>query len=98
MSTTTVLSAAATDSVADGSEYPELAAFNAAFDVLDLDWHWDLDLYLTLPHDGDDRATLSAYLRGHRSHLLKVYDLTFLCDAILAAKKRDRIATGPATH
>lgn len=71
-------------------EDADLAAFNAAFGALDLDWCWDAAVYRSLPHDGDDRATLSAYLRGHRPHLLKVYDLEFLCDAILAAKLRHR--------
>lgn len=67
----------------------DLAAFNAAFDALDLDWHWDATAYLNLPHD-DDRAAVSAYLRDHRPHLLKSYDLAFLCDAILDAKHRYR--------
>lgn len=73
-----------------GPEESELAAFNAAFDALDLDWHWDRDLYRRLPHGGDDRETLIAWLRSHRPHLLTVYDLTFLCDAVLAAKRRYR--------
>lgn len=75
----------------------DLAAFNAAFDALDLDWHWDAKAYLNLPHD-DDRAAVSAYLRDHRPHLLKSYDLAFLCDAILDAKHRYRARSrgGPA--
>ena len=81
---------------ASAVEDPDLAAFNAAFDALDLDWHWDAELYRSLPHDGDDRATLGAWLSEHRAHLLKVYDLTFLCDAVLAAKQRYRAAATTA--
>lgn len=44
-----------------GPDDPNCAAFNAAFDELDLDWHWDAALYRSLPHDGDDRAMLCAY-------------------------------------
>lgn len=92
MSTTQVRSETGAARPVASTEDPDLAAFNAAFDALDLDWQWDLALYRSLPHDGDERTTLSAYLRVHRPHLLKVYDLTFLCDAILAAKKRHRSA------
>lgn len=81
---------------ASAVEDPDLAAFNAAFGALDLDWHWDPELYRSLPHDGDDRATLGAWLSEHRAHLLKVYDLTFLCDAVLAAKQRYRAAARTA--
>ena len=81
---------------ASAAEDPDLAAFNAAFGALDLDWHWDPELYRSLPHDGDDRATLGAWLSEHRAHLLKVYDLTFLCDAVLAAKQRYRAAARTA--
>lgn len=92
MSMITLPDAVAPRVSASAAEDPDLAAFNAAFDALDLDWHWDPELYRSLPRDGDDRATLGAWLREHRPHLLKVYDLTFLCDAVLTAKQRYRAA------
>lgn len=90
MSTTTLETAAPADALAAGREDADLAAFNAAFRSLDLDWHWDRDVYRHLPHRGDDRETLGAWLRDHRPHLLTVYDVAFLCDAVLAAKQRHR--------
>ena len=66
----------------------ECAAFNAAFDELGFDWRWDPGFYRTLRAVGDERARLAIYLREYQAHLLKAYDLAFLCDAILDVRRR----------
>jgi hypothetical protein len=61
-------------------------ALNAAFDELGFEWQWDPDLYAALGSIEDERERVCAYLRQHQPHLLQVYDLGNLCDAILAAR------------
>ena len=61
-------------------------ALNAAFDELGFEWQWDL--YASLATSGDERERVSAYVRQHQPHLLKVYDIGALCDAIVAARQR----------
>jgi hypothetical protein len=61
-------------------------ALNAAFDELGFEWQWDPDLYASLAGIEDERERVAAYLRQHQPHLLQVYDLGNLCDAILAAR------------
>ena len=63
-------------------------ALNAAFDELGFEWQWDPDLYASLATSGDERERVSAYVRQHQPHLLKVYDIGALCDAIVAARPR----------
>ena len=63
-------------------------ALNAAFDELGFEWQWDPDLYASLATSGDERERVSAYVRQHQPHLLKVYDIGALCDAIVAARQR----------
>ena len=70
------------------AEDAECAAFNAAFDELGIEWQWDPALYASLRSISDERERLTAYLREYQSHLLKAYDLQFLCDAILEARRR----------
>jgi len=66
------------------------AAFNAAFEDLGFDWQWDAELYASLAAITDERERLCTYLREQQSHLLKAYDLGFLCDAILEAREHHR--------
>ena len=63
-------------------------ALNAAFDELGFEWQWDPDLYASLATSGDERERVSAYVRQHQPHLLKVDDIGALCDAIVAARQR----------
>lgn len=61
-------------------------AYNAAFDELGLNWHWDPVTYACLPAAGRDG--LRVYLMTEQSHLLRAYDLDFLVEAIETAKAR----------
>lgn len=76
----------------------ELDAFNAAFEELELDWHWDRKTFRDLGGPGSDLDRISAYLRQHRAHLLLVYDGEALARAILEAKERVRSHTGRHSH
>ena len=67
--------------------YHDCEALNAAFDELGFEWQWDPDLYASLATIDDERERLSAYLRQNQAHLLQVYDVSSLCDAILAARR-----------
>jgi hypothetical protein len=67
--------------------YHDCEALNAAFDELGFEWQWDPDLYASLAMIDDERERLSAYLRQNQAHLLQVYDVGSLCDAILAARR-----------
>jgi hypothetical protein len=66
----------------------ELAAYNAAFEELELGWHWDRRVLDGLRSIPGERARLCAFLREHKPHLLKVYDEAFLVDLILGTKAR----------
>lgn len=61
-------------------------AYNAAFEELGLNWHWDPVTYACLPEAG--REGLRAYLHGEQAHLLRAYESDFLVDAIETAKAR----------
>jgi hypothetical protein len=61
-------------------------AYNAAFEELGLNWHWDPVTYACLPAQG--REGVCAYLQAEHPHLLRAYDAQFLADAIEAAKAR----------
>ena len=62
-------------------------ALNAAFDELGFEWQWDPDLYASLATSGDERERVGAYVRQHQPHLLKMYDIGALYDAIVAARQ-----------
>ena len=62
-------------------------ALNAAFDELGFEWQWDPELYASLATIEDERERVGAYLRQNQAHLLQVYDVGLLCDAILAARR-----------
>ncbi len=74
----------------------ECAAFNAAFDELGIEWHWDPALYASLRTIADERERLCTYVREHQPHLMKAYDLQFLCDAILEARRRHGLVVARA--
>ena len=67
---------------------PELEAYNAAFDELELEWRWDRSVLRDLAGIGTERERISAYLRAHRPHLLKVYDADALAAEIIDVKNR----------
>ena len=61
-------------------------AYNAAFEELGLNWHWDAVTYALLPAQGP--AGVRHYLEHEHQHLLRAYDADFLVQAIEAAKQR----------
>lgn len=75
---------------------PELDAFNAAFDELELDWHWNGATMRELVGSGSEVERIAAWLRKHRAHLAKVYDVDALAREIVDV--RDRVRRGSARH
>jgi hypothetical protein len=67
---------------------PELDAYNAAFDELELDWHWDRAILAELAAITSEKERIVAYLRRHRPHLLQVYDAGALAEHIAQTKAR----------
>ena len=67
---------------------PELDAYNAAFDELELDWHWDRAVLDEIRAIASEKERIVAYLRSHRPHLLKVYDADTLAAHIADVKAR----------
>ena len=67
---------------------PELDAYNLAFDEMELDWHWDQAILDELSGIASEKERISAYLRAHRPHLLKVYDADALAEHIAEVKAR----------
>ena len=71
---------------ADESAEAHRQAYNAAFEELGLNWHWDRVTFACLPAHGRDGVR--EYLHDRQPHLLRAYDADFLADAIEAAKAR----------
>jgi len=67
---------------------PELDAYNLAFDEMELDWHWDQSILDEVAGIASEKDRISAYLRAHRPHLLKVYDADALAEHIVEVKAR----------
>ena len=63
----------------------QVHAYNAAFEELDLPWHWDAATYQQLAGHG---CGVRRYLETERPHLLRAYDSDFLVAAVEAAKAR----------
>jgi hypothetical protein len=61
-------------------------AYNAAFQELDLPWHWDERTFALLQPYG--RAGVRAWVEQEQPHLLRAYALDFLVDAIEDTKSR----------
>lgn len=61
-------------------------AYNAAFEELGLNWHWDRVTFACLPADG--REGLRRYIEQEHPHLLRAYEADFLVEAIETAKRR----------
>ncbi len=69
-------------------------AYNAAFDELGLNWHWDAATYAWVRSRGRDG--LRTYLEREHAHLLRAYEADFLVNAIESAKARCQ--AGVAAH
>lgn len=63
-------------------------AYNAAFDELELGWHWCEKQFHELQRHSDEHSRMQAYLSTQKPHLLKVYDVDFFVDAVREAKTR----------
>ena len=61
-------------------------AYNAAFDELGLNWHWDAATHAWVHARGRDG--LRSYLEREHAPLLRAYDAGFLTNAIESAKAR----------
>ena len=69
----------------DLSFQAQLHAYNAAFEELDLPWHWDAATYQRLLGHG---CGVRRYLETERAHLLRAYDPDFVVAAVEAVKAR----------
>ena len=72
---------------APGADDATLNAYNSAFSVMELDWHWDRETYTQLRADADGRAALRTYVQQHRPHLLRAYGVDCLIDAIESTRR-----------
>jgi len=74
----------------------EIDAYNATFDELGLNWHWDRTVMQQLAAIPIERARITAYLERHHPHLLTAYPPEFLAGLIAETKARRGVATLPA--
>ena len=72
--------------------HAEVDTYNAAFDDLGLEWRLDHAEYEHLCAIEGDENRIRAYLETHHAHLLKAYDLDFLCGLIAEARRRRRLS------
>ena len=86
-----------TTKASERASHPEVDAFNAAFDELGFDWHWDRATMAELASIADDRGRVRAYVTKHHPHLLKVYDADFICELVVATKARQARTPGGGT-
>ncbi|MES2786035.1 MAG: hypothetical protein V4684_11275 [Pseudomonadota bacterium] len=70
----------------DSSAQTHLHAYNAAFEELDLPWHWDAVTFMRLRESG--QCCVRRYLETERAHLLRAYDADFLVRAVETARQR----------
>jgi hypothetical protein len=77
----------------DPAASAEVDAYNAAFDELGLDWHWDRATLAELEAIAGDEARVRAYVTRHHPHLLTAYDADFI--GALVARTKQRQASQP---
>ena len=70
----------------------ERRAYNAAFEELGLNWHWDPVTYACVCGMGGQHA-LRTYIEREHPHLLRAYDTDFLVNAIEGARARSAART-----
>ena len=78
-----------------GRSNRDVDAYNAAFYDLGLEWQLDADEYERLCTIEGEENRIRAYLQTHHAHLLKVYELDFLCGLIADARRRQGNAELP---
>jgi hypothetical protein len=79
----------------DRTANAEVDAYNAAFDELGLEWHWDRATLAELAAIAGDKARVRAYVTRHHPHLLTAYDADFIGE--LVAKTKAEQAGRPAS-
>ena len=72
--------------VTDASSEAHRHAYNAAFHLLDLSWHWDPVTFAAIHRYG--RAGLKSWVEREQAHLLRAYDVDFLVNAVESTKAR----------
>ena len=72
--------------VTDAASEAHRHAYNAAFHLLDLSWHWDRPTFARIRPYG--RAGVKAWIESEQAHLLRAYDVDFLVDAVENTKFR----------
>lgn len=72
--------------VTDEASEAHRHAYNAAFHLLDLNWHWDPVTFAEIHRYG--RAGLQAWVEREQPHLLRAYELHFLLDAVTSTQAR----------
>jgi hypothetical protein len=88
MMSKTAVSEAVAERVTDEGIAAELEAYNRAFLELELSWRWDAPTFRDLLRNAHDQDFVGAYIERNQSHLLRVYDKSFLRDLVLTAKDR----------
>lgn len=68
----------------------ELDAYNAAFEELGLNWHWDRTVMRQLAAITVESARITEYVRRHQPHLLTAYPAEFLASIVTQTKARLR--------
>ena len=75
-----------TPAAADAESEAHRHAYNAAFHLLDLNWHWDPATFARIGRYG--RAGVKSWVELEQSHLLKAYTIDFLVNAVEVTKAR----------
>ncbi len=68
-------------------DHTERNRYNAAFDELGLEWHWDEQTYAEL-QTTLEKNPVHVYVETRLPHLLRAYDTDFLVKAIEAKRSQ----------
>jgi hypothetical protein len=72
----------------DRTANAEVDAYNAAFDELGFEWHWDRATLAELAAIAGDKARVRAYVTTHHPHLLTAYDADFIAELVATTMAR----------
>jgi hypothetical protein len=78
----------APDTLGTESLAAELDAYNRAFSELELPWRWDAHTFAQLQSAAADQDFIGTYVERSQSHLLRVYEKSFLRELVLSTKAR----------
>ena len=71
---------------ADAESEAHRHAYNAAFHLMDLNWHWDPATFAAIHRYG--RAGVKSWVETEQPHLLRAYAVDFLVNAVEVTKAR----------